>query len=218
MEGGTGLPVIDGKHIQPFCADPLRARYRVPAQVANRLAGTRSSHRRARLAYRDVASPTNRLTLIAAIVPAGVMTTHTLFCAKEPLEEELQLFLCGMLNSFVANYLVRLQVGTHVTASLMSRLPVPRVSRESAAFRTIVSCVETLRSSPADAAVHARLQACAAAAVWPESRTVRARTGDISAREHRGTSGGSVSFLRYSFVIAIPDGTLFSPFLDGLRS
>ena len=162
LDGGTGLPVIDGKHIQPFCADPLRARYRVPVQVANRLAGARGSHHRTRLAYRDVASPTNRLTLIAAIVPAGVMTTHTLFCAKEPLEEELQLFLCGMLNSFVANYLVRLQVGTHVTASLMSRLPVPTVSRESATFRTIVSSVETLRSSPSDTAVHARLQACAA--------------------------------------------------------
>ena len=162
LDGGTGLPVIDGKHIQPFYADPLRARYRVPVHVANRLAGARGSHHRTRLAYRDVASPTNRLTLIAAIVPAGVMTTHTLFCAKEPLEEELQLFLCGMLNSFVANYLVRLQVGTHVTASLMSRLPVPTVSRESAAFRTIVSSVETLRSSPSDTAVHARLQACAA--------------------------------------------------------
>ena len=42
-----------------------------------------------------------------------------------------------MLNSFVANYLVRLQVGTHVTASLMSRLPVPRVSRESPHFERL---------------------------------------------------------------------------------
>ena len=31
-----------------------------------------------------------------------------------------------MLNSLVANYLVRLNVTTHVTASLMSRLPVPK--------------------------------------------------------------------------------------------
>jgi hypothetical protein len=36
--------------------------------------------RRARLAYRDVASATNRLTLIAAVIPARAATTHTLFC------------------------------------------------------------------------------------------------------------------------------------------
>ncbi len=167
VEGGTGhpvpgLPVIDGKHIQPFSVDPTRARYRIPAGVANRLASARAAQHRSRLAYRDVASPTNRLTLIAAIVPAGVLTTHTLFCVKEPLDEDLQLFLCGMLNSFVANYLVRLQVGTHVTASLMSRLPMPKAARDSAAFRTIVSNSAVLRRSPADAFAHARLQASAA--------------------------------------------------------
>jgi Eco57I restriction-modification methylase len=162
VEQGPGLPVIDGKHIQPFSVAPSGARYRVPLRIASRLAGARGAHRRARLAYRDVASPTNRLTLIAAIVPAGVLTTHTLFCAKEPLEEDLLWFLCGVLNSFVANYLVRLQIGTHVTASLMSRLPVPKPSRDSAAFRTIVASAKVLGKSPDDRAAQARLQACAA--------------------------------------------------------
>ena len=162
VEGGNGIPVIDGRHIQPFAADPARARYRVPLRVAGRLAGARGVHRRPRVAYRDVASPTNRLTLIAAIVPAGVLTTHTLFCVREHLDDDLQLFLCGMLNSFVANFLVRLQVGTHVTASLMSRLPVPRPPRAAPEFGTIVACADRLRSAPSDGAAHARLQACAA--------------------------------------------------------
>ncbi len=156
-----GIPVIDGKHIQPFSADPSRARYHIPAQVADRLAGLRSAHHRPRLAYRDVASPTNRVTLIAAIVPRGVLTTHTLFCVKEPCEEEVLLFLCGMLNSFVANYIVRVQVGTHVTASLMSRLPVPRPARNSPAFRAIAALADALRANPKDAGAHAQLQACA---------------------------------------------------------
>ena len=162
VEGTRGLPVIDGRHIQPFAADPARARYRIPARVADRLAGGRGGHRRPRVAYRDVASPTNRLTLIAAIVPAGVITTHTLFCVREHLDDDLQLFLCGMLNSFVANFLVRLQVGTHVTASLMSRLPVPRPPRAAPEFATVVACADRLRASPSDGAAHARLQACAA--------------------------------------------------------
>ena len=100
--------------------------------------------RRARLAYRDVASATNRLTLIAAIVPARAVTTHTLFCLKTPLPLEAQHVLCGLLNSYVANYLVRFRVNTHVTASLMSRLPVPFVESDDPAFDRIAALVRTL--------------------------------------------------------------------------
>ena len=90
-----------------------------------------------------------------------MLTTHTLFCSREPVDDELLLFLCGMFNSFVANYLVRLQVGTHVTAALMARLPVPRPSRPSAAFRLVASCADVLRAG-ITATPHARLQATAA--------------------------------------------------------
>jgi hypothetical protein len=154
--------VIDGKHIRPFAVDTSAARFRVPARVAERLTAARAARVRPRLAYRDVASPTNRLTLIAAIVPAGVLTTHTLFCLKEPLEADVQAFLCGLLNSYVANYLVRLQVGTHVTASLMARLQVPKPPRSHPSFSVVIASVHTLRDSPADVGAAARLQAWAA--------------------------------------------------------
>jgi hypothetical protein len=36
--------------------------------------------------------------------------------------------LCALLNSFVANYLVRLRVNTHVTIAITSRLPVPLIA------------------------------------------------------------------------------------------
>jgi hypothetical protein len=159
---GAGIPVIDGKHLRPFAADSSRALHRVPTRVADRLAGGRLAHRRPRLAYRDVASSSNRLTLISAIVPAGVLTTHTVFCAKEEADEDVLLFLCGMLNSFVANYLVRLQVGTHLTVSMMSRLPVPKPPRDSADFGLVVSSARRLGMSLDDRHAGAGLQATAA--------------------------------------------------------
>jgi hypothetical protein len=162
VQQGAGIPVIDGKHIRPFAAEPSRARHRVPYRIADRLAGGRLAHRRPRLAYRDVASSSNRLTLISAIVPAGVLTTHTVFCAREALDEDVQLYLCGMLNSFAANYLVRLQVGTHVTVSMMARLPVPRPPRDSAEFRTIVAAARRLGPAPDDLDAASTLQATAA--------------------------------------------------------
>jgi hypothetical protein len=136
-DGGRGLPVVEGKHLQPFSVDTKAARARIAPETAVRLLGARSSFRSARLAYRDVASATNRLTLIAAIVPAGVVTTHTIFCVKQPPDPEVQHFLCGIFNSFVANHLVRMRVTTHVTAALIERLPVPRPQRDHEAFRRL---------------------------------------------------------------------------------
>jgi hypothetical protein len=131
-----GLPVIEGKHLHPFRVEVGESQQRLPARVARRVLPARPFER-VRLGYREVAAATNRLTLIAAMIPAGVVTTHTVFCLKEPLAEDDQYFLCGMLNSYVANYLVRMRVTTHVTAGIMERLPMPRPPHDSTAAREV---------------------------------------------------------------------------------
>jgi hypothetical protein len=73
---------------------------------------------------------------------------HTLFCLKTPLALRDQEFLCGVLNSFVANYLVRLRVTTHVTARIMSRLPVPQPPVNSAAYAAVADLAARLLQSP----------------------------------------------------------------------
>jgi hypothetical protein len=151
------LPILEGKQIQPFVAQVERATKYVAEATAARLLGAKA-FTKARLAYRDVASASNRLTLIAAIVPAGVVTTHTLFCLKGGASRGLHLFLCGILNSFVANYLVRMRVGTHVTVSIIERLPVPRPPVQSPVFRRIAALTDrvmTTRSTRAIAAINA---------------------------------------------------------------
>jgi hypothetical protein len=143
---GNGMPVIEGKQIVPFRAEVTRAKSWIAPDVAARLVDGSRTFSRARLAYRDVASPSNRLTLIAAIVPARALTTHTLFCLKTALDEEAQVFLCGILNSYVANYLIRMRVSTHVTASIVSRLPVPRPARSDPRFAGVVRAARALAS------------------------------------------------------------------------
>ena len=154
-------PVLEGKQIEPFRVFPERSRLELPNESP-------TSHRvprRARLAYRDVASATNRLTLIAAIVPARSVTTHTLFCLRTPVPLDAQHVLCALLNSFVANYLIRLRVNTHVTAALLSRLPVPLISGTDPAFARLATLSRTLSrgASSAEASVeYAELQAIVA--------------------------------------------------------
>lgn len=135
-------PVLEGKQIEPFRVHVEGCRYQLRDPAKVRIA------RRPRLAYRDVASATNRLTLIAAIVPAEAVTTHTLFCLKTPLPLDAQHVLCALLNSFMANYLIRLRVNTHVTTSLMSRLRVPLVNRDTEQYHRLSTLAQTLMHSP----------------------------------------------------------------------
>jgi hypothetical protein len=146
------LPVLEGKQIQPFVAHVDRATKYIGKTIATRLlhANTFASPR---LAYRDVASASNRLTLIAAVIPGGVVTTHTLFCLKGRVGRDLHVFLCGILNSFVANYLVRMRVGTHVTVSIIERLPVPQPATDSLDFRRIVSLTDRVITTQSPRAI-----------------------------------------------------------------
>jgi hypothetical protein len=141
----TARPVVEGKQIDPFrvAVDRSRLQLRDGAR-----AGARAP-RRARLAYRDIASATNRLTLIAAIVPARAVTTHTLFCLKTPLSIPEQQVLCALLNSYIANYLIRLRVNTHVTVALVSRLPVPLVRPGDPLFDRLAALSQSLTKSRA---------------------------------------------------------------------
>jgi len=159
--GRSGLPVLEGKHIEPFRAQADRSTLRISEHNAARLLDPATTFLRARLAYRDVASSTNRLSLIAAVLPAGVVTTHSLFCLKTMLSANNQAFLCAMLNSYVANYFVRQVMTTHLGSATVEALRVPKPRFDSPLFEEIVELALELRRGHADRA-HARVQALAA--------------------------------------------------------
>ena len=159
--GRTGLPVLEGKHIEPFRAHVDRSTRRILERSASSLLDAAATFSRARLAYRDVASTTNRLSLIAAVLPAGVVTTHSLFCLKTMLSADSQAFLCAIFNSYVANYLVRQVMTTHLGSTTVEALRVPKPSYDSPLFEEIVELAHGLRRAHGDAA-HARVQALAA--------------------------------------------------------
>jgi len=157
------LPIVEGKLLAPFRADIDRATLGIAANAAAKLLD-RASFERARIAYRDVASATNKLTLIAAMLPAGTVSTHTVFVSKGPLGDRSRWCLLGLMNSFVANYLVRLNVTTHVTSSMMARLPVPRPPDGCEAFEQLVVLSQRLAAEGAENGRehYARLNAMAA--------------------------------------------------------
>jgi N-6 DNA Methylase/Eco57I restriction-modification methylase len=152
-----GMPVVEGKHLEPFHAALDGVRYRIAAADARRLLRS-DRHERPRLAYRDVAGSTNRTTLIAALLPAGCVSTHTVFCLRTPLPLRAQYYLCGMFNSFVVNYFVRLRVTTHVTTATVEQLPIPTAETAPAMFKEIAA-LGRLLSKRFDPAAFATLNA-----------------------------------------------------------
>ena len=72
------------------------------------------------------------------------MSTHTVFCLRTPLPHRAQHFLCGLFNSLVVNYLVRLRVTTHVTTATVERLPIPAAETAPAAFDEIAALARLL--------------------------------------------------------------------------
>lgn len=197
------LPIVEGKHLRPFGVELERVTTGIERSVAEGLIERASSFGRARVCYRDVASATNRVTLIAAILPAGTLSTHTVFCDKARLDPDDRWCLTGLLNSLITNYIVRLQMSTHVTAALMARLPVPRPARGSPSHRLLARLAAQLSAGSIDdnPRAYARLNTVAAALYGLSAgeyrhvidsfpllgEKLRAACLDDSAGNHRGT-------------------------------
>jgi hypothetical protein len=177
---GDGLPVFEGKHLSPFFADVERCRFRIPPEEARRRLGGAARFAHARLAYRDVASAGNERTLIAAVLPPGTVATHTVFCLTTALPADAQWFLCGILNSYVANYLVRMRVGMHLGSTIVEQLPVPLVAAETRPFAIIGGLAKRLaRGGAAVGEHHARLQAAVARLYRLDERELRHVLGTL---------------------------------------
>ena len=153
----NSLTIVDGKHLQPFSVDAdQHDRWMSPDEARDVLPD--APWTRWRLAYRDVSAPTNTRSLICALLPPGIVSTHTVFCLRTRLALSTQLYLCGMLNSLVADWFVRRYLASHVTTRLMANVPVPRVPATDARRRRVVRLAARLMRSPRDDRAHLDLQ------------------------------------------------------------
>src|SRR5690606_27242146 len=97
----------------------------VPSKVGDRV-------NRYRVAFCDVTAPRNERSLIAALVPPGVICGHSVptFTYGSAVSDWRYLVFLAVANSFVADYIIRKRVTLHVTFSILDALPLPRLSPE----------------------------------------------------------------------------------------
>lgn len=156
--GKSDRPVIEGRQIEPFAVDISASRLALKTGSTVR-PDVEAAMSRWRVAYRDVAAATNRLTLIAALVPPRAVTVHTVFCLKTDMPLPDQHGLCALLNSFVLNFLARLWVTTHVTTDIVEHLPAPSRYDNRRVLEAISALAVRLGHRPGDIGLAARLQA-----------------------------------------------------------
>lgn len=122
------LALYEGKHFWHF--DPFwgpAPRYLVPL---DRLVGIEPQSRRARyyqLAVRAISSSTNERTLVAAMLPPGVLASNSVFVNSHTGAAPTlgSLYLLAIMNSFVFDWLVRQRVAANVTLFVLRPSPLP---------------------------------------------------------------------------------------------
>jgi len=104
-----------------------------------RPAGLESPFDQYRPGIRQVASATNERTLIAAVLPPGTVLLDSIhfFYRSEwnvlgngyqtILPAPAMVYVVGLLNSLVLDFVVRRKAGSHVTKSIMATLPIADV-------------------------------------------------------------------------------------------
>ncbi len=149
--GKGRLPLYEGKMIWHFDHRFAEPRYWVDeaegrAAVLGRNADTGQTldYQAYRLGFRDIASNTNERTMVSSVIPptfhGNKIPTVRIFDENEDrfIDDDEQLFLCAVWNSYVVDYLVRMKVTTTLNFFYVYQLPVPRLTAKDKAFGPIV--------------------------------------------------------------------------------
>jgi hypothetical protein len=135
--GGGYLPLHEGKTIHQFSDRwSTRPRYVVALSALARKPQTAESVRYYRAACREVAGATNERTVIAAILPPGVLCGHTISVERRPAQRSNRaaLILVALMNSFCFDWLLRQRASAHVSIYILADLPVPDLTPDAERF------------------------------------------------------------------------------------
>ena len=140
---GNGLILYEGKMIEQYTPYFDKNRYWIEESIGKeKLYGKKTEDRKLdytqyRLGFRAVASSTNRRSMITSILPKNVYCGNSIIVlklydkhGKRLIEENRLLYLCGIFNSFVFDYLLRLKITTNLNMFFIYQMPVPIAEKE----------------------------------------------------------------------------------------
>ncbi|MGF1673601.1 MAG: ATP-binding protein, partial [Rivularia sp. (in: cyanobacteria)] len=152
QDSKTGMmPLYEGKMIHQFNHKFEKPRYWIIEKQGRKAVLGRKEDKRQKIDYqyyrlgcRKIARNTDLRTMIATVIPPNFHAENFQSVRNYDNEGNLHipgnvmLYLCGVWNSFVLDYLLRLRVTANVNFFYIYQLPVPRLTKADKYFTEIV--------------------------------------------------------------------------------
>lgn len=100
-----------------------------------------------RVGFCDIAGQTNERSLMAALIPAGVVCGNkvpTILFPEDPSEDRL-LVWAAIANSFVFDWMLRRVLTTTVNYFLLQSVPLPKLTKDGLPWKKLVKAARELR-------------------------------------------------------------------------
>lgn len=101
-----------------------------------------------RVGFCDIAGQTNERSLMASLIPAGVVCGNkvpTILFPDDPSEERLLVWV-SIANSFAFDWMLRRVLTTTVNYFLLQSVPMPKLAKEGLPWKKLVSAASELRT------------------------------------------------------------------------
>ena len=188
----------------------IQPQWRLP--TANVPAKARERITKYRVGFCDVTSPTTDRSLLAALIPPGVICGHTLptFTYPDGYEWAYAAWL-AVANSFAVDAIARKKVSLHMSLGIVDSLPIPRFADDDEVVRRLVPLAARLTCTSPEMDTYWRVLAQngwvqgahASAAVRDEDRlAIRAEIDVIVARDVFGLSAEEMDSILSTFNLA----------------
>jgi len=146
-----GLTLYEGKMIEQYINNFENPRFWIEENKGLQKLGVNyKDYKEYRLGFRAVASSTNRRSLISTILHKNVFVGNSIIVTKiydnnvKIINEKYLLYLCGIFNSHILDYLLRLKITTNLNMFFIYELPIPQLSDTNIVFNKIVNNVAEL--------------------------------------------------------------------------
>ena len=101
-----------------------------------------------RVGFCDIAGQTNERSLMASLIPAGVVCGNkvpTILFPDDPSEERLLVWV-SIANSFAFDWMLRRVLTTTVNYFLLQSVPMPKLAKDGLPWKKLVSAARELRT------------------------------------------------------------------------
>ncbi|CFQ98673.1 N-6 DNA methylase [Yersinia alsatica] len=101
-----------------------------------------------RVGFCDIAGQTNERSLMASLIPAGVVCGNkvpTILFPEDPSEERLLVWV-SIANSFAFDWMLRRVLTTTVNYFLLQSVPMPKLAKDGLPWKRLVSAARELRT------------------------------------------------------------------------